>query len=424
MKECKKNNMKNIVKLIILLLANYTTGQTNVSGGIFSNTTWSISGSPYIVTGNIAIFPGYTLNIEPGVIIKFNPSTKLIVRGSLLCPGTQANKIIFTSNITNPTIGSWSGIEIENLQGGKIIGTHLLGEYADTFIRIMDSSNGEALNLNHAEIKNCNFAFFGKDGHSNHTVVLNNLHVHHNNYAYIYAQNVTLTNSIFSNGEKGVHGWEIIPNILVSNCEFFNFSIWPFNIEGEIDNCYIHNNAVGIRMLPDLIVKNSNIQSNINGIEVNYPLPVSGSNIHDNTICNNTQYNLKHFFSYPINVSNNCWCSTNTNDISQTIYDGYDNVSLGIVTFTPFNNNCSLDNSEYVSDTFEQNFYPNPAQNQIVLKDESEKNYTIYSINGFTLKQGIVGKILDVSELPNGIYILKFSKLNQSQYSFNKLIKN
>lgn len=413
--------MKNILKLIFLLLTNYAIGQTSVSGGIFSNTTWGLSGSPYIVTDDIAVFPGYSLNIEPGVIVKFNPSTKLILRGSLICNGTLTNKIIFTSAATNPNAGSWNGIEIENLQGGKIIGSHMIGEYADNFIKILDSSNGEVLNLNHVEIKNCNYAFFGRDGHSNHTVVLNNLNVHHNDYGYIYAQNVTLTNSIFSDGEKGIHCWEIVPNMHISNCEFFNFSVWPFNTEGQIDNCYIHDNAVGIRMLPALEVTNSIIQSNIIGVELNYPFPISGSTIHDNTICNNTQYNFKHFYSYPINVSNNCWCSNNTNDISQTIYDGYDNVSLGIVTFTPITSNCSLNTPEYI---YEQNFYPNPAHDQIVFNDESEKNYTLYAMNGIIVTQGIAKKVLDVSHIQSGVYILKISKLNQSQYSFNKLIKN
>ena len=420
MKE-KKYNMKNILKLIILFLANYAIGQTNVSGGIFSNTTWSVSGSPYIVTGDIAVFPGYSLSIEPGVIIKFNTSTKLIIRGSILCNGIQTNKIIFTSNTKNPKAGSWLGIEIENVQGGKIIGSHILGEYAHTFIKILDSSNGQAVNLNHTEIKNCNYAFYGKHNHSNHTVVLNNLNVHHNNYGYIYAQNVALTNSIFSNGENGIHGWENIPNISISNCEFFNFSIWPFNIEGKIDNCYIHNNAVGIKMKPALVVTNSIIQSSIIGVVSDYPFQIPGSNIYDNTICNNTQYNFKHSYSYPINVSNNCWCSSNTNDISKTIYDGYDNVSLGIATFTPLNSNCSLNTLEY---TFEQNFYPNPTRDQVVFKDESDKNYTVYDMNGIIAMQGIVGKVLDVSHIPIGIYIIKISKLNQSQYSFNKLIKN
>ncbi len=64
-------------------------------------------------------------------------------------------------------------------------------------------------------------------------------------------------------------------------------------------------------------------------------------NIFDNKICDNTLYNLQHTYSSPINMANNCQCSNDESEISQTILIAYDDVSLGIVTFTPFNTNCS-----------------------------------------------------------------------------------
>lgn len=425
-------NIKNepmkikLLYLIIFFTTNsfFLFSQTNVSGGLFNDTTWSISGSPYIVTADVALFPGNTLTIEQGVTIKFNSGTKLILRGTLISSAATGNEIIFTSNLSNPTKGSWTGIEVENNQGGKIIASNIKGEYADNFIRIMNSSTGEVLNINNSEIKNCNRAFYGYDGHSNHTVILDNLNVNNNNYGYIYAQNVTLTNSVFSDGEKGIHCWENIPNMSISDSEFYNFSIWPFNMEGEIDNCHIHDNAVGIRMKPNLIVKNSTIEFNVIGIEANYPNQISGANIFDNKICDNSQHNFKHLYSYPITISNNCWCSNVESKISQSIFDAYDDVSLGIVTFTPFKNNCSSTlNTETFNIKNDLSFYPNPARDKITLSENVQGNYKIYSINGVLVKKGIVTKKMNISELSKGLYLIKVTNLDQTEFSIKKLIK-
>ena len=68
--------MKRILGLICLLfLAHVALAQTSVSGGIYSNTTWTLAGSPYFVTGSIVVFPGKTLTIEPGCIVSFTADT-------------------------------------------------------------------------------------------------------------------------------------------------------------------------------------------------------------------------------------------------------------------------------------------------------------------------------------------------------------
>jgi hypothetical protein len=51
---------------LFILISNLSLAQTNVSGGIYSNTTWTTAGSPYIVTDTIKVFPGVTLTIQPG----------------------------------------------------------------------------------------------------------------------------------------------------------------------------------------------------------------------------------------------------------------------------------------------------------------------------------------------------------------------
>ncbi len=92
--------------------------QTNVSGGIYANTTWTLANSPYIVTDTVVVFPGVTLTIEPGVVVKFDSSNQLEIRqAQLIAMGTITDSITFTSNSLTPVAGSYSGIY---LNGGNI----------------------------------------------------------------------------------------------------------------------------------------------------------------------------------------------------------------------------------------------------------------------------------------------------------------
>src|SRR5262245_11727192 len=93
-----------ILTIIFLLLFSIARGQTNVSGGIYVNTTWTKSNSPYIVVDTVVVFPGVTLTIEPGVTVKFADNKRIEVRQArLIVEGTITDSIIFTSNSSNPT---------------------------------------------------------------------------------------------------------------------------------------------------------------------------------------------------------------------------------------------------------------------------------------------------------------------------------
>jgi hypothetical protein len=55
-----------LLTIILSIISYLSFAQTNVSGGIYQNATWSLAGSPYIVNGPVVVFPGVTLNIQPG----------------------------------------------------------------------------------------------------------------------------------------------------------------------------------------------------------------------------------------------------------------------------------------------------------------------------------------------------------------------
>jgi len=76
---------KKLAILTILLMTLKVTvfTQTNVSGFISSNTTWTLSGSPYIITGNTILDSAIVLTINPGVMVKFDNAKSLQINGIL-----------------------------------------------------------------------------------------------------------------------------------------------------------------------------------------------------------------------------------------------------------------------------------------------------------------------------------------------------
>jgi hypothetical protein len=112
-----KQTFFTLIAVLILQTIGYV--QTNVSGGIYTNTTWTKANSPYIVTDTVVVFPGVTLTIEPGVEVRFEDDKRLEIRqGKLTAIGTVNDSIIFTSNSVTPSAGIWDKIWIN---GGTLL---------------------------------------------------------------------------------------------------------------------------------------------------------------------------------------------------------------------------------------------------------------------------------------------------------------
>ncbi|UCF64454.1 MAG: hypothetical protein JSW33_01095, partial [bacterium] len=107
--------LRNCVLLLISSFNLLSQAQTIISPGDVSG-SWPISGSPYLIQGDILIPADSTLTIEPGVTVEFQGHYTLNVQGRLLAIGAENDTILFTvsdtSGFSNPdtSLGGWNSI--------------------------------------------------------------------------------------------------------------------------------------------------------------------------------------------------------------------------------------------------------------------------------------------------------------------------
>jgi len=353
------NVMKNSYKIILLaviLIAAFSfssRGQTPVSGGIYANTTWTLANSPYVVTGNVVVFPGYVLTIQPGVTVKFDNGMQIEIRQSqLFALGTINDSITFTSNSSTPTIGCYSGILLTDCSQTQqfnycnfLYSNHpLASQGSNTFFPKISNSNFR-YNLSglvmDVDIDSCNFSYNTKGigGISGFGLGdINFCSFTNNQFGIAQSQGTNITNCNFSGNQYGLFISSNMTN--VQNCVISNNSKAGVVFNGGgytvIKQCQINNNGIGIYDSSGYSVNNT---INMNIIEYNtigIKLKDIDNNIYCNKICSNTFYDLYYKASSNSSFINNDWCSTDIPTIASHIYDGYDNISLGLVNFIPF----------------------------------------------------------------------------------------
>ena len=99
----------NLFLLVIHLLVLSAKAETFISGVVSAKTTWSLAGSPYIVTANVAIPSGATLAIEAGTTIIFRKETSLLVLegGTIRARGSISAPVLF--QLDNGITGTGGG---------------------------------------------------------------------------------------------------------------------------------------------------------------------------------------------------------------------------------------------------------------------------------------------------------------------------
>ncbi len=328
---CQRKLQLSWTFLFLLFSITSLHAQTNVSGGIYTNTTWTLANSPYIVVDTVVVFPGVTLTIEPGVVVKFENDKQLEIRQATInAIGTSTDSITFTSN-TGTTPGSYYGIYLHN------------GQYAGfKYCNFYFAANAIRGNVNDSlTVRNSNF-------------VSNNIGVYFYLGAHSYFDSCFFslnTSAVYGSSPSYFRYCSFVSNDNgISWCEWLHVqqcvinSNLSFGIQtAQLDtilNCEIKYNGVGLKVYssgggdPSYISENI-IENNTIGMQLENGF--NNDQIYCNKICNNTGYDLKTTLPANTNcVINNYWCSSDSAVISSHIWDGYDDASLGIVTFIPF----------------------------------------------------------------------------------------
>jgi len=374
--------MKTLLFIFSFLASAALIAQTTVSGGIYNNTTWNLAGSPYLVTGSIVVFPNRTLTIEPGVEVivtadnTFNTGNfiYLEVRGSLVANGTGNAPIVFTSTDTTTGFYNWEGIRIKGSQGGTVQMNHFelhntwYGIYNDisqpgvsyVFDGCYFRSNQYGLQLNADMVyNNCIFESNGAGQAaqiSYGTLTATNCQFLNNFCSFTWSNYINVNNCLFAGNQNNIIG---SPGV-IQNSQFYNNTFGMTEISNiTVNQCVFDGNGTGIDGSSTCVVTNSTFTNNSIAVKIGDASTVSQNTITDNAIgvqvlgydpnttsidsnliCNNSIHNLENLTDKNYQVNLNCFCSQDSTIIENGIFDGYDDITRGLVNYAIYDDSC------------------------------------------------------------------------------------
>jgi hypothetical protein len=203
----------------------------------------------------------------------------------------------------------------------------------------------------------------------------------------------------------------------ISNCLFEGNNVAiDENGSSTISNSIFTNNTIAVKLGENSFLTNNTITNNGTGVQVRGANP-SSAQIMDNLLCNNVNYNLENLTDKNFQVNTNCFCSSDSTIIENGIYDGYDDITRGLVNYAIYDDSCSSILS-YVTKVVlnepaglsEQSTTWNVWQmnNELHVDVEHDTQLKLFSTSGsIFLEQSILpGENTLKLDVPVGIYIL------------------
>ncbi len=249
------------------------TGSNDISGEVAG--LWSVNNSPYIITGDVTIANGNTLEIEPGVEIQITNNSKIEIIGNMEALGTFDEPILFTSN------DSWNGFKIPFASGptklsyciiSKSIDSGIYIEASDviiehcTFYENGSNNAGAAIELNAADnvliegnliANNISTMLVGGIGMQNSSPIINNNIIVNN------------TGNVAGAFSFKAGSTPILTNNTIANNEYYSNNggaIFSFSSNPTFTNCILRDeNNVILSAASTPIITYSNISGGYEG---------------------------------------------------------------------------------------------------------------------------------------------------------------
>ncbi len=421
--------------VVLLSIVHDSIADTNVSGYISSDTTWTQANSPYIATGNIIIRSGVTLTVEPGVTIKFNSGKSLQIDGTLIAKGTSEGKITFTKNLDdnwgyilfNDSSSDANYDSDENYSSGSIL-EYCIVEYAGSLSAENDYGTIK-LNNAHPFINFCiikNNSTTGIRAYNlSGTLKMTNNSINNNNHSispYGYGGGIcaeggtvvissnTISNNTTHDGGGGIYTDD--SKINISNNTLSKNTV----SSGQGGAIYISGGTATV--LYNTIIDNTSSRDGggIYYTNIYYTnkgtITISGNIINNNTASDGGGIftHLSYYSSSTIDISNNSICNNTTSNTCGGIYAYYADYYISDnITITIFNNMICNNTSKYnagivagIPTDISKNSITGNIANDVAVycTNSNNKNFTYNTIAYNKLNEGTNTATIIISSKP------------------------
>ena len=295
---------------------------TDVNGLISSDTTWTLSNSPYLFAGDVTVDRGVTLTIESGVAVDFT-CYSLIVEGTLNARGTESSRIKLESS--EKIVGAWPPrifFTVNSTWWDETTGSGCIIEYAE--VSIMNYQY-ETIRDGFPKISNNIFYNYGNDA------------------AAICLLGGEISNNTILGGYRGIgisgSGGLIIHNTIKETESGSGISIGTGEAPTVIGNLLMDNQA-GISFWgPNQAqIYNNTLVENTMGFRFTQYISTSelGAITYNNVYNNDHDVMVeKEDSQITIQMAYNWWGTTDASVIDQKIHDQKDNSVLSLVNYEP-----------------------------------------------------------------------------------------
>ncbi len=449
--------MNKLALTIICLLSSFVhaNAATQVSGQIRSNTTWTKAGSPYVLNGTIEIEDGFTLTIEPGVVIECDE--RIDVYGYLQASGTTADSITF-----KPKKGKewWGGLRFYQKKSDTLRFQYCHFENQGQVMLHFDIMH---IYISNSYFNNASIVVDNKWGPHGSLIIENSkfmyshiraggveMFIMKDNFvtASIYAEHTTNARFYRNNINGGTYGIkchatnaEIVDNI-IANTTGIALDIVLSKLDRDIPcsgNIIAHNKHIGLNTnMAWGLVKGNSIYDNKIGVAHSFYPADSQLTYEDNCIYDNDSLNFYNYSGADYHIARNWWGTIDSSVIESTIYDNTDDFKRGRVTFMPIlQANTTCQTYTPPAKIFEQEkliakigIYPNPFNESFTVKTTDNttlQRVFVYNLVGKRIANVSAGNkqqvTIDATSQPPGMY-LYVAITSDNQTITGKIVKD